>query len=60
MYVNSPSCVGDKPVTARDTIILAKNKEISSLEALLRHCNGQLERLEKDSQVCICCMHRRL
>ncbi len=59
MYVNSPSCVGDKPVTARDTIILAKNKEISSLEALLRHCNGQLERLE-DSQVCICCMHRRL
>ncbi len=55
-----PSCIGDQPVTTRDAIIQAKNKEISGLEALLRHCNGQLERLEKDLQVGIYCMHRRL
>ncbi len=60
MYTDSPSYVGDMPVTTRDTIIQAKNKEISSLEALLRHCNGQLERLEKDLQVGICCIHQRL
>ncbi len=57
---NPPSCIGDQPVTTRDAIIQAKNKEISGLEALLRHCNGQLERFEKDLQVSICSMHWRL